>query len=88
MPAITAYLTLSSNQRAYEAHTRSYQQMGAILRRAIRVERDIGAGRHPADDPLGTRAFKNLMREVGEESLAETAEWLMDHRDRRVEPAA
>lgn len=88
MPAIAAYLTLSSNQRAYEAHTRSYQQMGAILRRAIRVERELAAGPHPADDPLGTKAFKNLVREVGEESLAETAEWLMDHRDRRVEPAA
>ena len=82
MPAIAAFLTLSINLRAYEAHTRSYSQMGAIFHRAYGLVQMIPVGMNTSQ----TAAFKNLARELGRESLAETAEWLMDHRDRRVEP--
>ncbi len=84
MPAVAAYLTLMTNLRAYDAHARSYWQMGTAFRRAHTIAKSIPESATPED--AHTRAFKLLMRELGRESLAETAEWLMDHRDRRVEP--
>jgi hypothetical protein len=84
MPAIAAYLTLMTNLRAYDAHARSYWQMGTAFRRAHTIAKSIPESSDPSDPH--TSAFKSLVRELGRESLAETAEWLMDHRDRRVEP--
>lgn len=84
MSAIAAYLTLMTNLRAYEAHARSYWQMGTAFRRARTIAKSIPPSTDPDDHHA--HAFQSLMREIGRESLAETAEWLMDHRDRRVEP--
>ena len=86
MPAFAAFLTLATNQRAYEAHARSYWQMGTAFRRAHTIAKSIPPNASADSDNPHDLAFKQLVRELGRESLAETAEWLMDHRDRRVEP--
>ena len=77
LPAIAAFLTVSTNIRAYEAHAHNYKQMGQIFGRALDVAGSIGDGEDSK--------FKDLVRDLGREALAENAEWLMDHRDRQVE---
>jgi hypothetical protein len=75
--AIAAFYTVSINLRAYEAHAHSYALMGRIFRRAL------GEAKEAAKDPA---QFKDLVRELGREALAENAEWLLDHRNRPIEP--
>ena len=75
--AIAAALAVSRNLRAYEAHAHNYKQMGTLFERA-RVVADA----NPDDDHV----FRELIRELGREALFENAEWLLDHRDRPVEP--
>jgi hypothetical protein len=84
--AIAAALAVSKNLRAYDAHAHNYQQMGNIFDRAMTVASGIpvpGDARHVAEHDS---EFKQLIHELGREALSENAEWLMDHRDRPVEP--
>jgi hypothetical protein len=75
--AVAAFFTVSINLRAYEAHAHSYTLMGRIFRRALGEAKK--AAKHPEQ-------FKDLVRELGREALAENAEWLLDHRNRPIEP--
>jgi hypothetical protein len=75
--AVAAFFTVSINLRAYEAHAHSYALMGRIFRRALDEAKK--AAKHPDQ-------FKDLVRELGREALAENAEWLLDHRNRPIEP--
>ena len=77
--AIAASVTVSTNIRAYRAHAHNYTQMGEIFARA----RGSAALIPHAD----VSTFQKLMRDLGREALSENAEWLMDHRDREVEPS-
>lgn len=79
LPAIAAFLTVSTNLRAYESHARNYWHMGQIFDRALQ--------RTMVTPPLDDAAVQELLHDLGREALAENVEWLMDHRDRPVEPA-
>lgn len=78
LSAVAASLTVSTDLRAYKAHAHNYKQMGDIFQRAECSLRIIG------DDD--SDKYQELIRELGREALSENAEWLMDHRDREVEP--
>jgi hypothetical protein len=76
LPALAAFFSLSSELRAYEPLAHSYRIMFRLFERAAReVER-------PGQDEKG---FQALVRELGREALAENAEWLVDHRHRKIE---
>jgi hypothetical protein len=75
--ALAAFCTVSINLRAYEAHAHSYALMGRIFRRGLDEAKE--AGKDPGQ-------FKDLVHELGREALAENAEWLLDHRNRPIEP--
>lgn len=79
LSAVAASLAVSTDLRAYKAHAHNYAQMGAIFDRARTSERLI-----PEGDIV---KYQKLMRDLGREALSENAEWLMDHRDREVEPS-
>jgi hypothetical protein len=73
--AVAAFFTVSVDLRAYEAHAHSYALMGRIFGRASQV----------AATATSDAEFKALVHELGREALAENAEWLLDHRHRRIE---
>jgi hypothetical protein len=75
--AIAAALAVATNLRTYRAHARNYRQIGLIFVRALDVVQKSGV--------TDTR-FHEVVRELGREALSENAEWLMDHRDRPVDP--
>ncbi len=75
--AVAAFFTVSINLRAYEAHAHSYALMGRIFRRAL------DGATEAAKEP---EQFEDLVRELGREALVENAEWLLDHRNRPIEP--
>ncbi len=74
-PAVAAFFTVWVELRAYEAQAHSYDLMARIFDRARRSAR-------AADDD---EAFIAIVRDLGREALAETAEWLLDHRRRKIE---
>ena len=76
-PAVAAVFAISTDLRAYEAHSHNYRQMGNLFRRAMSVL---------ALPDTDAAKFQDIIRELGREALAENAEWLMDHRDRRIKP--
>ena len=76
-PAMAAFFSLWVELRAYEAQAHSYGLMGRIFKRA----RQAVAG---ADD----YTFRAVVRDLGREALAENAEWLLDHRRRKIEQKA
>jgi hypothetical protein len=79
LSAIAASVTVSTNIRAYKAHAHNYKQMGDIFTRASNSAVLI-----PEGDVV---KYQKLIRDLGREALSENAEWLMDHRDREVEPS-
>ena len=74
-PALAAFFTVWVELRAYQAQAHSYDLMGRIFTRAEAIAQ--GAG----DDQV----FIAVMRDLGREALAENAEWLLDHRRRKIE---
>jgi hypothetical protein len=77
-PALAAFFTLWVELRAYEAQADNYRLMGRIFLRARRA-----AEKAPDDE-----TFKAVVRDLGREALAENAEWLVDHRRRKIEQKA
>ncbi len=73
-PALAAFFSLWVELRAYEAQAHSYGLMGRIFRRARQVTTGV-------DDT----SFQAVVRDLGREALAENAEWLLDHRRRKIE---
>ena len=85
--AIAASLAVSRNMRAFVAHAHNYRQMGILFTRALTVSSSIPADGQPGyTREIHDEKFQDLVRELGREALSENAEWLMDHRDREVEP--
>ncbi len=74
-PALAAFFTLWVELRAYEAQADSYALMGRIFQRA----------KDATDPEQDDEAFKDVVRDLGREALAENAEWLVDHRRRKIE---
>ena len=79
LSALAAFFTLWVDQRAYEAQADSYGLMGRLFHRARRV------ALHADDGPAGDESFQAVVRDLGREALAENAEWLVDHRRRKIE---
>ncbi len=75
--ALAAAAAVSRHLRAYEAHARNYRAMGVLFERALTVLASVS--------PAQT-AFSDVVRDLGREALWENAEWLLDHRDRPIEP--
>lgn len=77
-PAVAGALSIIAEKRAYKDHAHQYSRMGRIFGDAAtliaRVEGDVG-------DQLAA-----IVRDLGAEALAENGDWLLAHRDRRVEP--
>ncbi len=80
-PALAACFSVSREFRAYEPHAHSYALMTRIFGKALLAARSADASGSRQRD----RTFKTLVRELGREALAENAEWLMEHRNRKVE---
>ncbi|HLZ82603.1 MAG TPA: hypothetical protein VKQ54_03480 [Caulobacteraceae bacterium] len=78
-PALAAFFSLWVEFRAYEAQAQSYALMGRVFDRAKRIAEAAG------DDD---EAFQAVIRDLGREALAENAEWLVDHRRRKIEQRA
>jgi len=68
----------STFQDMHEAQADSYGLMGRMFDRARRVAAT-------ADDD---EAFEDVVRDLGREALAENAEWLLNHRRRKIEQKA
>jgi hypothetical protein len=88
--------------RFFDENLRRYDAMGSLFQAAdIRIDqhlRDLAAATtSPPPDPGGSqpphghpdhiiREIQSLCLALGRESLAENAEWLVMHRDRRLKP--
>jgi len=77
-PAVSAALTIYSEMHASKDHAHQYSRMANIFARAAKVLRDAEARRQ--------ERFADVVRDLGVEALAENGDWLVAHRDRRVEP--
>ncbi len=75
LPALAAFFSVSRDQRAYEHHAHSYELMRRMFTRASEA----------ATAKQSDEEFSNLVRELGREALAENAEWLVEHRHRKIE---
>lgn len=76
LPALAAFFSLSRELRAYEPHAHSYALMRRMFNRAA----------NEANKPnRSDQDFQDLVRELGREALAENAEWLEEHRHRKIE---
>jgi hypothetical protein len=84
--AVAAALAVSRNLWAYEVHGHNYKQMGTLFDRSLTVASGIPVHGEPGYKPEHDGEFKEVVRELGREALSENAEWLLDHRDRAVEP--
>ncbi len=73
-PAIAGALSIFAEKRAFKDHAHSYSRMGRLFARALQL----------LDD--GRVDFTAVIRELGAEALAENGDWLLAHRDRKVEP--
>jgi len=76
LPAFGAFFSVSRDLRAYEAHAHSYALMHRMFDAA--AEQLAKAG---DDDAI----YQDIVRELGREALAENAEWLVEHRHRKIE---
>jgi hypothetical protein len=76
LPALGAFFSVSRDLRAYEAHSQSYDLMHRMFDTA--TEQLAKAGQ---DDAI----YQEIVRELGREALAENAEWLVEHRHRKIE---
>jgi hypothetical protein len=77
-PALAGGLSVVVEKRAFKDHAHQYGRMGRMYGRALKLVNAL----RPQDD----QAFSNIMRDLGAEALAENGDWLMSHRDRKVEP--
>jgi hypothetical protein len=75
LSAIAAALTIFAEQRAFEDHAHEYARMGQLFALAERKLNEAGTD----------EKFQSIMRELGEEALAENASWLLLHRKRPIE---
>ncbi len=74
---IGAAFAFYGHTRAYEAHAHSYATMGRLFAH-VRREADTSECRNGADE------YKRLVFDLGREALAESADWLKDHRSRPI----
>lgn len=77
-PAIAGALSIIAEKRAYKDHAHQYSRMGRIFG-------DAAALIARADGDRGHQ-LAAIIRDLGAEALAENGDWLLAHRDRRVEP--
>ena len=77
LPAFVAALIFIAESRSYEAHAHIYQRAGSLHDRAARIETEMGL-------QPGTKTWRELILELGQEALAENARWLINHRERRI----
>jgi hypothetical protein len=82
LPALAGFFKLSIELRAYEPQSKAYDLMRGIFERARRQADAIEAIPDPA---RRHRWFRTLVLELGRAALAENAEWLVDHRHRKIE---
>jgi hypothetical protein len=79
LPGVAAFFSVSARLRNYLPHAHAYALMRRLFRRAAVL----------MNAPNATDAvFQNLVRELGREALAENAEWLGEHRNRKIEPGS
>lgn len=76
LPALAASFLLSRELRAYEPAANSYALMYRMFSHAAEEARK---------PDQSDQDFKQLIRELGREALSENAEWLSEHRHRRIE---
>jgi hypothetical protein len=76
LPAVAGFYSISRELRAYEPHAPAYALMHRLFSRATE---QISA------QPLSDTQFQDLVRELGREALSENAEWLTEHRHRKIE---
>ncbi len=79
MPGVAAFFSVSARLRNYLPHAPAYALMRRMFRRAADLMQAPGAS-----DAL----FQNIVRELGREALSENAEWLGEHRNRKIEPGS
>ena len=65
--------------RSYWPHAHAYALMRRMFRRAASFMNTADA----PDD-----LFQDIVRELGREALSENAEWLGEHRNRKIEPGS
>ncbi len=79
MPAVAALFSVSARLRSYLPHAHAYALMRRMFGRAADLMNVPGAS---------DVQFQNIVRELGREALSENAEWLGEHRNRKIEPGS
>ena len=79
LPGVAAFFSVSARLRNYLPHAHAYALMRRMFRRAATLMNAPGA-----PDAL----FQSIVRELGREALSENAEWLGEHRNRKIEPGS
>lgn len=74
LPALAAAWTIYAETQAFEAQAHEYTRMGQVF----------GVGGRLIDTS-SPEAYASIVRELGEEALAENAGWLLTHRGRPIE---
>jgi hypothetical protein len=77
-PALAGALTIFSEKRAFKDHAHQYSRMGRLFGKALALVTQLDVGKE--------EEFKAIVGDLGAEALAENGDWLISHRDRRVEP--
>jgi hypothetical protein len=78
LPGVAAFFSVSSRLRSYQPHAHAY----ALMRRMFRRAADL------MSVSTSDAQFQNIVRELGREALSENAEWLGEHRNRKIEPGS
>jgi hypothetical protein len=77
LPGIASFFSASARSRNYRPD--AYALMRRMFRRAADFTDAAAAPDH---------LFQNIVRELGHDALAENAEWLREHRNRKIEPGS
>lgn len=77
-PALAGAFSIFAEKRAFKDHAHQYSRMGRIFGKALSLVRQL--------DHRAESEFTLIVRDLGAEALAENGDWLISHRDRRVEP--
>jgi hypothetical protein len=78
LPGVAAFFSVSARLRSYQPHAHAY----ALMRRMFRRAADL------MSICTSDAQFQNIVRELGREALSENAEWLGEHRNRKIEPGS
>jgi hypothetical protein len=83
-PALAAFFVISAEKRAHEGHAHAYRSMGTLFGQALEDTAPCEDGAR-GDGACDDAAFRAVTLETAREALAENAEWLMEHRRRRID---